>query len=333
MRVRNCSIVALVLALACGGKSNGGGAGGATGGNPNGGNPNAGSAGSPGVSSSGTVTEMQFQEQAPALFCGALQNCCEQAGVTFSPLACQLFTPQLTGSSGSTFHPDAAASCLQLLQNAMSCDSSDMPTPCTQAYTGSKALGAMCSSNAECAPQTDGEVECDVFDQVCKVVKRGELGDSCNASCEELADLGGYGCGIYENAALSPNEKVQCYRNDGLSCGAELTCQALVPSGESCVSDQDCVDGDYCDRSGTDPVCAPLLPVGDPCSAFGGQCVSTAYCDATGMCAASKPDGEACSGISNECQGQCSNGACAPQGDLSAGFLALFCGGGLPTQP
>jgi len=300
----------VALAFACGGSSSGGGSGG-TSGSPSGGP----------VYTGAPVAEAQFQEQAPGLFCQGIETCCGELGRQSNPLICQAFSGLAMPSPDLTYHSDAAGACLQQLRS-MQCEASDMPLPCDSVYTGNKQPGEACESDAECVAAAGGDSECDLFDNVCVEVRRGDEGDACNAACRQLGP-GGYACSLFENPAL-PNQEVRCFREDGLSCGAEQVCEALVEMGEPCVNNEDCVDGNYCPFAAMDRICTPKLAVGEACETFAGDCVDSAFCGASGMCEAKKPSGAACMD-SDECQGACSNMVCGEAGDLSEGWVGLFC--------
>jgi hypothetical protein len=197
---------------------------------------------------------------------------------------------------------------------------------CDHVYSGSKALGEACMGSAECAVPAVGEAECDAFDAVWGVVRRGEAGDPCTSSCEAYGE-GGYICTSSENPALDPHETVQCFREEGLTCGPDLTCEALLSNGEACTNDEQCTAGNWCASDGTTaPACAPQVGVGGACQPFSDACGEAAYCDDTNVCVAKKAAGQACTGF-DECQGQCTDGLCTAPSDLSDGFLALICGG------
>jgi hypothetical protein len=309
-------IASFVLCVSCGGSSSG---------------SSRGSGGSTGYQSTGAapVAEADFRQQFPTAFCNVIRTCCTQAGIAFNPTVCQGFAGA-TLQPGLSYNAQAAGDCLQLARSTTTCDMSDSMadtlSPCDVVYSGSKALGETCESSAECASRTDGEVDCDGLDNVCAVTRRGAAGDPCTSSCEEYGD-GGYICSSSANPALDPHESVQCFREEGLTCGPDLTCDALVPAGEPCTSDDQCVSAHYCASDGAERTCAPQLGMGGTCDAFTNACAEGNYCDSTNsMCAPKKPAGQACTGF-DECQGQCTDNLCVAPSDLSGGFLALICGG------
>lgn len=309
----------LAICVACGSSSNGG--------------SNRGTGGSTGYQSSGAppVTEADFRQQFPVAFCNVIRTCCTEAGIAFNPTVCQGFA-SATLNPALTYNGQAAGDCLALARSTTTCDMSESNSlsACDHVYSGSKALGEACMGSAECAVPAVGEAECDAFDAVCGVVRRGAAGDPCTSSCEAYGE-GGYICSSSENPALDPHETVQCFREDGLTCGPDLTCEALLTDGEACTNDEQCTTG-RCASDGTAPTCAPQVGVGGVCEPFSNACGETAYCDDTNVCATKKAAGQPCTRF-DECQGQCTDSLCTAPTDLSGGFLALICGGASTTQP
>jgi hypothetical protein len=249
--------------------------------------------------------------------------------VAFNPTVCQGFATATLDQTLS-YNAQAAGDCLQLARSTTTCDMSDSMSdtlsPCDVVYSGSKALGEACESSAECASRTDGEVDCDGLDNVCAVTRRGAAGDPCTSSCEAYGE-GGYICSSVANPDLDPHESVQCFREEGLTCGPDLTCEALRANGESCTNDDQCTTGHWCASDGTTaPICAPQVGVGGACQPYSEACGDTGYCDDSNVCVAKKAAGQPCTGY-DECQGQCTDNLCTAPSDLSGGFLALICGG------
>lgn len=308
---------ALALCLSCGSSSGGSsrGSGGSTGSYPS--------------TGAAPVAEADFRQQFPVAFCNVIRTCCTQAGVAFNPTICQGFATA-TLDETLTYNAQAAGECLQLARATTTCDMSgemsNALSPCDVVYSGSKALGEACESSAECAARSDGEVDCDGLDNVCAVTRRGVAGDLCTSSCEAYGE-GGYICSSVANPDLDPHESVQCFREEGLSCGPNLTCDPLITAGQPCTSDDQCISNHYCASSGTERTCAPQLAVGGACETFTNACAEGNYCDTSNMCAAKKAPGQPCTGY-DECQGSCTDNICeGTADDFADGFLALICGG------
>lgn len=269
----------------------------------------------------GPSDEANFRSQFGALACASLETCCREAGFGYNPTICMAFiSPAPNTNPAVTFDPMAAGECLNQLQNAeLSCsDGTDTP-PCDRVYIGSKAPGEPCSDDAECALPENGQRECDLSDSVCIAKVRGVEGQPCQMSCEETN--GGYLC---LGAGLDDGgfERVECWREDGLSCSSGV-CTSLGGPGATCSGDRDCSADAYCEGFAA---CAPRVALGASCTTSG-ECVTDAYCDTT--CEPKGAEGAGCT-LDEQCVSEnCEGGSCGPGvGDSLAGaFLGLFCGG------
>lgn len=302
--------------MACGGSSGGGaGGGGSTG--------SAGSGSHAGTSGVGSISEEQFREQVPQLFCQALQNCCAALDLPYDPQVCEAFAMTGSADPSLTFHPEIASECLQQLQNVQ-CDAMTTPLPCNRAYTGTKQVGDVCGSTSECAVPAEGTTQCGPGLNVCHLTRHGLAGEPCDASCTEIGP-GVISCVGSPNAALEPYETVQCHQNEGLRCGVTQVCKPLAAIGESCEMDSQCTLGNFCPHDLNPRVCAPRRQPGEDCGPFSDDCVDTAYCGESASCTARKANGEACSNVGHECQGMCINGVCGDSTDPGPGLLGLIC--------
>ncbi len=307
--LRVCWLVAVLALVSCGDDSGG----------------QDGTAGAP---VSGPVSEQEFWDRYGTLACEGLEVCCEQAGIGYNAAVCQLFVGSAGGQStvNATYDPDAAADCLNEVQSADIVCEGGLDTPaCGRVYVGTLEPGAACSADAECAKPEVGGAECDVFDEVCVVSRRGDEGDACNRTCEDL-DTGGWVCSGTVSGDLPAFTDVECYINDGLSCQAGV-CVALSGPGEACSFDGDCAPGNRCDGAGA---CVALLPLGAACQSSD-ECNPEAHCAGSESCEADRAEGEPCSADAECLGGACDGNVCGPDdalGGLADFSLALLCGGG-----
>lgn len=259
------------------------------------------------------------------LMCTAIELCCAEAGLTFNPSFCQLLVSSPGAGAGVTYDAVAAGECLAELRDpGIECGVTPEMPACDRVYTGSLPLGAACTSDAECAPSTDGDVACDLSDEICSLTRRGAAGDVCSSSCQELQPDGWFCLGAGESS-LPDYEQVQCFREDGLSCSSGV-CSPLAALGESCSSDTNCVTGTYCDFALQ--TCAALADLGESCASLG--CVEGAFCSPASSCEQAKAEGEPCT-TDDEClSSNCDAGSCGPDsplGGVEEAILGLFCGG------
>jgi hypothetical protein len=274
------------------------------------------------------VSETEFAAQFPRAFCQAIAPCCADAGRPMNASVCPLLVGGLTtdmAAPGTTYDAGAAQQCLQVLAASRSCNQDTVDDEsCNVVYVGSAPLGAVCTTDSECAPQAGGEVSCDFVDEVCIVTRRGASGDACSTTCEGT-ETGGYTCyGAGDSPGLADNTDVECWHDDGLYC-SDTGCAALVAAGGDCSGGAECAPGLSCDF--TSSTCTALAGIGDACSV--GSCVDGAYCAGTGVCVAQQAAGQPCT-LSDECLGFCNGGVCDDSGgldDLGDALLLMFCGG------
>jgi hypothetical protein len=115
---------------------------------------------------------------------------------------------------------------------------------------------------------------------VCTFIARPKAGEPCNGTC--LTSSGGKICIVEEMPAPPvggpsppppPLNAGECYKNDGLYCASDWTCQPLSAPGGPCTDYNACQADAYCS---TTSVCTPKKAEGQPCSNFD-ECVGS--CD------------------------------------------------------
>ncbi|HET6150942.1 MAG TPA: hypothetical protein VFH68_25625 [Polyangia bacterium] len=239
-------------------------------------------------------------------FCDIYRPCCAAAGLRSDGQQCRALYGALLPSN--TYDAMAGEACLAAVRAQASqpgfC-AGDLPDPpeCNRvlASSSSKAPGATCTDDNECAPSTEGEVECNsAFPpsgeiRKCQVVIRGTAGST---PCLRTVN------GNRFFSTGNPDDVIPrgyaCYVSDGLRCDEVSTaCVALTPVGQRCSGLEDCVDGAYCDfTAGT---CIARKAVGAACTGTSSsECVDTAYCRAATSCAARQVAGTTCM-VDDEC--------------------------------
>jgi hypothetical protein len=251
----------------------------------------AGSTGAAGSSSEG-LTAAEFPGRIAKSFCASLGPCCASAGLRFDDAACEAFVARDFAQSaaitaGLAFDSAAGQRCIDdLLTETMGCTANLKYglSDCDHLVIGTLPVGASCTDAKACAAPPGGAAGC-MLDAsgvrgTCQLElppqTRGINGDACTASCVE-----GDGC---SSANGDPTLNVACYNTDGLYCSTELTCAALLASGQRCRSTTDCSAGAYCAED-NDPasanvpgvmgLCALLKANGTPCLT-GLECLSHA---------------------------------------------------------
>ena len=192
------------------------------------------------------------------------------------------------------------------------------PEICKKAFaqnttsTGKKQPGEACSTGADCAASSMGDVTCD---KVCQVATHAKLGEACVGTVyakSKVLDGGASG-------ATLP----LCHRSEGVTCEGSV-CTKLGDAGEACASDSTCLDALYC-SSGK---CTQRRPSGSPCAANPSACDATSYCDTFGekVCKALIAEGEKCDTNDQCTTGYCYPDKCAKRAGGGAGFaLLLYC--------
>ncbi len=240
--------------------------------------------------------------------CDNIASCCQKKNYTYSDAQCLarlLATPGLPPDRN--FNAQQAGACVDLYASAArSCAVSDamaekLHVVCGAVFTGTKAPGAACLDDSECAPPSGGGAFCDFpgtsVTGMCVAVTHAKEGDSCVGTCD-LQDGIVFGCYNGSGAAV-PDHGGACYTSDGLYCSNQGTCVPLTGPGQDC-SVIPCAAGTYCDLYGSG-VCQTYAQIGGDCSQ-GQECVSSAYCGSAGTCQATSSDTsmatpELCSGV------------------------------------
>ena len=204
---------------------------------------------------------LAFPPQQAAARCAALASCCGTSGdaATFNWAQCVADTLATGGFKGSTsgvsyapygninFNTASAASCLADF-GQINCGSDSIPSSaeialyqnCFGAYAGTLGVGAACHASIECQNS-----------EYCTVAADGGTG-----VCAPLQGAGGP-CGTISQDPSNIIPQAQCsYRGaaaNGLFCqefvtdaesqpldAAAWTCQPQLPTGASCLQNQDC---------------------------------------------------------------------------------------------
>jgi len=285
----------------------------------------SGSAGSPGGSAAGDRNSFIRQ------VCDAYMPCCTKAGKSADPSKCVGFYTAFT--SGAQYDAAAANKCLDELRaqsgSPTYCDNMSGSTPSCQRVFGGAAgtakPGETCNEDDDCAPSTEGEVECarassgGATIKKCQVQITGKLGDTPCVGTRD-GNVTSYSGSMTD---VAPKGYI-CYVKDGLRCDSTTkACKAIPKLGEACESfgSNSCTTDAYCDS--TTKLCVARKAVGQACDTFRDDCVETAYChDTTKVCTAAIADGGACK-TSQECASRnCTNGKCEANGSVD-----FLCGG------
>ena len=270
--------------------------------------------------------------------CAEYAPCCAAAGKPADGAQCRAFYGAFT--AGATYDPAAGSKCLEEIrahkssptfcQDGMS--SRNAPS-CAKAFgdgkVGTAKPGETCGEDDDCAPSSEGEVECrsDYKDgttiKKCQVQVVGKAGDS---PCLGTVD-GNVTSYVGSSMSEMPTKGYLCNVADGLRCdSATAACQKIPKVGEPCTTagSYGCTKDAYCDATGS-KVCIARKTAGQACELYRDQCADGTYChETTKVCTTSLADGTACA-KSVECLSEsCVNGKCEPRGDFST---ALLCGG------
>jgi hypothetical protein len=271
-------------------------------------------------------------------FCGMIQPCCAQAGLSTSGQLCN--EEASSSAAAATYDAAAGQACLSGMQTEQSngtlCSTlgDDIPA-CQQAFsqaTGNVPPGGACQQDSDCAPEPGGGATC--FDQF----NLGDAGTSQTLTCIQTSDgqAGSGPCiGTRNGATLLyswsgntpvPTTAVVCDVASNLTCNATThECVTLNAVGQPCNTDSDCVPSAFCSYTSGAGQCTTRLADGASCANAPSGCQTTSACDSTTQtCKPLLADGAACT-TGEECQSfECVNGAC---GSGAAGFgLAILCG-------
>jgi len=267
-------------------------------------------------------------------YCAEFMPCCSKAGKPADGAQCRAFVGALT--QGATYDDATANKCLDEVRaqssSATFCQTGASGPSCSKVFSDSTGVakpGEACSEDEDCAPSSEGQVECaSLFKdgatiRKCQIRVTGKAGDT---PCVGTVD-GNVTSYSSSGDTDIPMKGYLCYVKDGLRCDSTTkSCKVIAKIGEPCegFGSNLCTDDAYCDT--TKKLCVARAAVGQPCDGFSSdRCVDGAYCNTTTkVCVAAFADGAACK-MSSECASRnCVNGACAKRSDFTTAFL---CGG------
>jgi hypothetical protein len=271
-------------------------------------------------------------------FCGLLEPCCADAGLSTNGTLCQAFVNE--AASKGTYNASAGQACISALQAA-----SKSSTFCTDfggnlpqcsnvfgATGGGAGPGQPCNTDNDCAKASGGSAICytqtnfvdggTTSTSTCVQTQKGKAGQS---PC--VGTIQGNTTYFSLSSGMVPGMGYTCDVADGVYCDSNTQkCTALAMTGQTCNGNEQCVASDYCAFGGTTgQTCQARVAVGSMCTNNGSNpCVTGSSCDPnSGTCKAQLPSGAACT-TSQECQsGICNNGKCSGTSNLG---LALLCG-------
>jgi hypothetical protein len=317
----------VLLALACGDNATPGAAAGAG---------SAGSAGSAGASGASPLPLDGFIEQ----YCDLFKPCCALANLPTDGRQCRAFVGAFVPAGA--YNPQAGGDCLAKVRTvtdaAALCSgmSIDVGTACQGVFSmavGAAKPGEACQRDGDCAPSTEGKVDCatnfgsaGTEERRCQVQIRGKEGDMpCAGTVDgNSTSYPGLGAGM-----SLPARAFLCNVADGLQCdGMTRACVRMKMPGEACTgrSRYECVPTAFCDQ--TARTCQIRRAIGATCTpglSLQPPCVQGAYCAMTRQCAAQVADGAPCTAREQCASGSCVNGACS-KGLGSNPGLTLLCG-------
>ncbi len=268
--------------------------------------------------------------------CEQYMPCCAKASKPTDGAVCRAFYGSVTANAA--YDAAAGSKCLDEVRaqasSATFCmdgmSSNNSPT-CRTVFGnggGTAKPGETCSTDGDCAPSSEGTVDCASLSKdgatikKCQIQIAGKAGDSpCVGTVEgNITYYAGSG-----TATDIPPKGYLCYVKDGVSCdGLTKACKAMGKVGEACTGGSyACTKDAYCDTA--TKLCAARKPVGAACESYSAQCADGTYCNTTTkVCTASLADGAACK-TGSECASRiCFNGVCkAATTNLST---ALLCG-------
>ena len=233
-----------------------------------------------GGSSAPPVPKEELASRSGDALCNDLGACCGAEGYAYDVAGCKQTMQELVDGflidpaekEGAEYDAQAAGDCLAWMQkSAKSCSFGEAPEACDRIYVGVKQTGIACESDIGCAPVPGADVQCE---GQCLAIPRGKAGDACNGTCTDHGD--GSSC-----SSSGQTGAATCWTNEGVFCGQDGTCQALLPIGAAC-SFEGCVSTAYCN----DGTCAPRLGAGEPCNDAWEACQAGLYCSQAGVCVA-----------------------------------------------
>jgi hypothetical protein len=282
--------------------------------------------GAGGRGATGPLTTTTFA----AAYCDLLAPCCAMSKLATDGRQCRALIAGL--AAPAAFDGAAAEACLSESRAALATPAGcqgllvEMTTSCDRVFqpnTGTKKPGEACDDDDDCAPAPQGQVKC-------KAVNLGQEGDQCQVllrgaegSKPCVGDVEGAVTTYFSGGGTTT--AYLCHAADGLRCDPTLlACARGKAVGEACSFGDDCVKTATCDDATNK--CVPRKALGAACTGSGGfandECVEGAYCQASGTCAAQRPNGAACNDDDECLGGDCRNGECR-NGllDFALGFL------------
>lgn len=272
--------------------------------------------------------------------CDLLGSCCKD-GKTYSQQKCTDFYNAILGT-GYVYDSASGQTCLDKTRAAQSsptfcAEGAEDDAICKKVFTkagatgGTKQPGELCEQDDECAPQTDGKVNCSTFStsqattKKCQVFVRAKAGDACADDVED------------EDTTPFVSEQDPrvgiCYRTDSLYCDKSATkkCAPLVAAGGACTSSfsgNECISNHRCDAKTR--TCVALLAQGADCtpstSSFDNPCADKTYCDkASKKCVPAKKNGEACTDQAECGDSGCFSGKCGVGSGGSSASTQIAC--------
>ncbi|MFZ4735020.1 MAG: hypothetical protein ACOYM9_03700 [Bradymonadia bacterium] len=232
-----------------------------------------------------------FAQQYAEVVCTGLVRCCASAGKPVEKSTCtQLYDYQRAeyerGASSGQYEFDsvAADTCLEKVRAVTDQCTAAPPVECDQVLKGTTAAGGRCEDDAECAATPGGTAECafsgDEDQGKCEQTVRGQVGDTCQKTCEDLGN-GTWQCAFSGEDAVN-GILTACYRNDNVACYDETKkCVALGTAGTACRSDDQCARGFTCSFEVSQ--CVALVAVGGACTSS--SACESQFCDPDDKCA------------------------------------------------
>jgi hypothetical protein len=255
------------------------------------------SGGSAGTGGSGGV-DHHPAELLNAAICETVRACCETAG--FFDGVVEQCAEQLAGSADEyrasvsqgrlSIDEDALASCGAHIRMAyLGCGWSLSEafaafSDCVDGIVGAVPIGQACTFDEECVGGGNGHVQC--LYASCFDVPIGAEGDRCVETTGPRVTV------LVPSSAIASGG-AECRRADGLYCrevsATEYHCAPVIPDGEPCESDDQCVGTSYCADT-----CQPAKPEGSSCTSTA-QCGGL-YCSKDSQTCTNLPDQADCQG-------------------------------------
>jgi hypothetical protein len=217
----------------------------------------------------------------------------------------------------TSFDPDAAKHCIEMLQGAELPRASNADTifshyPCDRVLVGNQGVGEPCRFSVECKEGLACVGYAMGVDGTCK--KAPKVGELCTV--QRFGTILNVQAGELHHPACAPNA----------SCDG-TTCKARIAAGQPCVGDTSCVAGLSCVMA----KCQKPSGNGGPCylsadCAFGSWC-NKSPSSPSGTCEAKRAGGADCP-VPDACRGRCDMPGGADAGAGVVGKCVDVCGSG-----